>query len=480
MRLLVLAALLSARAWACSCAWIPSAKEAWLAAPAVFAGVVEHVELKTDGERDGPVEMVTRVRVTEPVKGVKKDEILELRNYVSSCSWEFHEGMNLLFYLHQGETRGSWITRACGRTRSLRNAADDLRFLRGLPGSARGSRVSGTVSFWDEEPGGDGPEPNPMAGVRVRAEGAPGRYETTTDAEGVYEFRDLPPGAYQIQVDYPKGTTLNSRIPVGSAGQRRGERLRGDTGGKLEVTAESGNGVDFYLSPDTRVSGRVLDPEGRPMEGVCVELEGLQENAQRRFYFSSCTKPDGSYVISKVPAGRYRAVANRDGAMTAREPIGRLYYPGTAEREKAGVLTVAAGQHVEGINILVPELARRIELRGRLTFNDGVAHAEALLAFRGHDGRYSESVLTDGEGKFVMRVLAGRPGTLTGEIAIWRERAGACPQVPAKFSQEGLAAQLESTPYPVAGDVSLSEIQVVFPFPSCKALLRRVAGKREE
>jgi hypothetical protein len=134
---------------------------------------------------------------------------------------------------------------------------------------------------------------------------------------------------------------------------------------------------------------------------------------------------------------------------------------------------VAAGRHVEGIDIRVTELARRIDLRGRLTFSDGVAVANKPATFSAHAGRYRQNGRTDGEGRFEMRILAGRPGMLSGEIMISRQQASACPEAGKKFEPEEIAAFLQSTPYPVAGDVNLAEIRVVFSFPSCKAPLKR-------
>jgi hypothetical protein len=214
------------------------------------------------------------------------------------------------------------------------------------------------------------------------------------------------------------------------------------------------------------------------MKDVCLEIDPLQGNSANGSRIFDCTEPDGSYVLDKMTAGSYRIIANRNGQMTAAAPFGRLYYPGTPELDKAGVLTVAAGQHLDGSDIHVSELARRIELRGRLTFSNGVPLADQSLDFRGDDGRYLQYGRTDADGNFVMQILAGRPGRLTGEISLWRDQAGACPQFEAKFNPNGHAVFLKSTPYPVAGDVSLSRIELVFAFPSCDAWLKHEAERK--
>jgi hypothetical protein len=161
--------------------------------------------------------------------------------------------------------------------------------------------------------------------------------------------------------------------------------------------------------------------------------------------------------------------------MSAAAPFGQLYYPGTPDVNKAGILTITAGQHLDGIDLRVTELAGRIELRGRLTFSNGVPLVDQSLNFRENDGNHLEYGQTDRDGNFVMQILAGRPGTLTGQILIGRDQESACPQFNAKFNPGGYAVSLKSMPYPVAGDKNLSGIEVVFPFPSCDAWIKKQA-----
>jgi Carboxypeptidase regulatory-like domain len=225
-----------------------------------------------------------------------------------------------LLYLHPARKQGSWVAPACHRSRSIRDAADDLKFLRGLPASARGNRVSGTVELWDDDPVKGFHLSRVLTGVRVHAVGDPSSYQTFTDAQGLYEFRDLRPGTYAIKIDYPEGTTLRFPIAYGTR-LRRSTHTEDDT--QLEVTAESGNGFDFNLASDTRISGHVLDPKGRPMRDVCLKIEPLQDNSTRGSRIFNCTKLDGPYLLDKMPAGTYRIGSHLDvtllGAGTSRE-----------------------------------------------------------------------------------------------------------------------------------------------------------------
>jgi hypothetical protein len=152
MRQLLIVAAMCARAWACSCGSYPSAKDAWLDSPLVFVGFVEKTNPRILTGHGMSGEQIAWVRVTEPFKGVQADQVLELRDQFSSCFGGFHEGTTLLFYLHAGRKQGTWGVPACYRPGPIVDAADDLRFLRGLPASARGNRVSGKVTLWEDNP----------------------------------------------------------------------------------------------------------------------------------------------------------------------------------------------------------------------------------------------------------------------------------------------------------------------------------------
>lgn len=464
MRLFLILGIVSAPAWNCSCDSFPSAKEAWLESTLVFAGRVE----KTALER-APPEQTAWVRVTEPFKGVELGQVVEVWNQFGE---RFHDGRELVFYLFPGAKPGTWIAPYCHRTRGLDGAPDDLKFLRELPASAVGNRVSGVVSLWNgDDPAG---QRRVFSGVRVRAIGPNGSHTTFTDQQGLYEFRNLEPGAYVIKVDYPSGMSLYLPIAYGKKVNPFHPIATGVA--QVEVTADSGEGIDFALAPRTRISGRVLDWNGHPMQGVCIEIERLDGSFGWSSPHSPCTAPDGSYRISHFSPGTYRVVANRNGRASEAVPFAWLYHPGTSEREKARVVTVAAGQHANAIDFQVSEQDRVIVLSGQVTFSDGVPVARQLVRFREKAGSYEVHGYTDYEGSFIVQISRGVAGSIRGEILMMRPLPDACPQF-----EDGLVAGalLRSTPQPVAGDKGLSGIRVVFPIPSCKAWLEQEEARRK-
>lgn len=240
------------------------------------------------------------IRVIEAFKGVEKDQVFQLRDQFSSCFGGFREGAIALFYLYRGNDSSTWRVPYCYRPMNIEGAADDLSFLRGLPDSARGNRVSGTVELWEDSLNTSSYKTRAVGGVSVRLSGEAGAYVGVTDTNGLYEFRNLRPGTYTLSIDYPKGTKLRFSMPYGRRDLRSSAKLRD----QLDVTEDSGNGIDFTLRPDTEVKGHVYGPDGEPLKDVCLNLEGAREgDPANRWRFAACTKADGSYRVEGMPAG---------------------------------------------------------------------------------------------------------------------------------------------------------------------------------
>jgi hypothetical protein len=61
---------------------------------------------------------------------------------------------------------------------------------------------------------------------------------------------------------------------------------------------------------------------------------------------SKCSEADGSYVLKDMPAGQYVITAEPWAKERPQEP--KLFYPGTAERKSAEVLSIGGGEHIAG------------------------------------------------------------------------------------------------------------------------------------
>lgn len=186
----------SISAWACSCPGWPSAKQAWQDSPIVFVGTVEFSDRIPSPHRSE--EQIARVIVEETFKNSSRGQKFALKQPWFNCNHKFISGDRYLFYLHKHASPYMWTVRGCHRTRRVEDAHDDFLFLRGLPATARGNRLSGTVTFYENEP-------NPLRikrsldGVKVTATPRKGKpVSTLTDANGVYQWYRLQEAEYQL------------------------------------------------------------------------------------------------------------------------------------------------------------------------------------------------------------------------------------------------------------------------------------------
>jgi uncharacterized GH25 family protein len=149
-------------------------------------------------------------------------------------------------------------------------------------------------------------EGRPVAGAHLRVmptgnAGNPllaalGLPEAVADGDGAYQLAGVPEGTRSIvaeERDHPKATQT------------------------LAVQSGS-NHLDFQLADGREVSGRVVDPQGQPIPGAEVSLSS-QSGA-----WQAATGPDGGFLMTAVPDGAYRLLAEKEGWARARSPEVRV------------------------------------------------------------------------------------------------------------------------------------------------------------
>ncbi|HKS09734.1 MAG TPA: hypothetical protein VJS13_09325, partial [Pyrinomonadaceae bacterium] len=272
---------------ACSCFGNTSPCGAYLTAEAVLVGTVTSVKqqpMKLGGEDIGG--QLAVVQVDEAFKGVKALE-LTFHSYETSCDMLYKEGQRWLFYASYDKKLKSWYVAGCGRTRRLERAADDLLYLRALPGAAEKTRLAGVL--WNQ---GD---EKPLMGVKVKLIGERETHEVFTDKNGVYEMYGLAPGQYVVTPETPLNMKL--RFAYGATIVD----LRDQTRRRVDLGEKSCAGVDFYFAENSVVKGRVFGVDGQPMHRVCVSLHSRERPTQSPF---GCTDENGRYKIDDIGQGR--------------------------------------------------------------------------------------------------------------------------------------------------------------------------------
>ena len=147
---------------------------------------------------------------------------------------------------------------------------------------APGSSLSGTVF----DPSG-----KPAAGVVVQVEPEdPGSQRSfaapqTTDARGRFEIGGLVAGSFTLAAQGDQGTAVVTDLDLPTAG---------------DVTA------DVRLWPGTSVTGRLLGPDGQPLQGL-VRIETHDGRRARALAdrLRAETSPDGRFRLEAIPPGSY-------------------------------------------------------------------------------------------------------------------------------------------------------------------------------
>jgi hypothetical protein len=468
-------------AHACSCVAPLPVQDAYEKADNIIITKVVSVEKSekaapegrmSDGENYVAGIKSTRVIVERVFKGSLKagDEITFAQGGGGDCIWTFSEkaiGEQFLFYLSPREKNPAiWHAFICGRSGHLKHVADDVLYLNKLEKVRGKSRLSGMMAF-------DGGEELSVEDRRIRITGAGKTYEVKTDRNGVYEIYDLPAGQYLVEFEVPRGWKLSDyyRGEADSSGVER----EGGAAKKIFVSIQDKKHTEFDINfeIDNAVSGTVYDPQGRRMRDVCVSLAHAQGETSHYFYKADCTDAAGRFKIKEIPRGSYLLVINKDGRISSSEPFKTFYHPGVFERERATVLTIGAGEMIEGFDVRTPNVEETITVEGVLLYSDGKPASAEHVEFKATKTKANvendADTMTDANGRFSLKILKGLEGELYGEMYTYLGEFEKCPKLEAIIKKTGeRSANLTTPVVKIQATDDLSGVELKYSFPGCK------------
>jgi protocatechuate 3,4-dioxygenase beta subunit len=179
---------------------------------------------------------------------------------------------------------------------------------------------------------------------------------TSTDADGRYEFTDLPAGRYTVSVSRSGYLRL-----------QYGQRRPGEQGKPLQLLdRQTIVDVDFALPRMSVISGRLTDELGEPIAGVAMyALRWMYFDGRMRYATASegpfsNTDDDGEYRISGLAPGTYIVRAKTLDKWTIGES-GRettmayspTYFPGTTRVADATKITLGIGKEASNADFLL-------------------------------------------------------------------------------------------------------------------------------
>ncbi|HWS53574.1 MAG TPA: hypothetical protein VN228_05585 [Pyrinomonadaceae bacterium] len=387
------------RALACSCLAPGPPCNAYGSAAAVFVGTVTGVREKPRTEQD--MDWAPRVftfaveQAFLGVEGARAEVSTGLGG--GDCGYDFRRGQSYLVYAGRDEKGGRLVTGICTRTRPASEAAEDLEFLRGLPGREPGVTISGRVERQRREAGADGARKNePLAGAALVVEGEGVRRELRADDRGRFSLPGLKPGAYKVRLTPPEGLF---------AYQTEQEVRVGDRGCGV---------ADFYVVDDGRIGGRVTDAAGQPVPKILLDLVLAEKVGAGDSPLYAEADEEGRFEFKALPPGRYFLGVRIDegGRALSGNPnaeFPRTFYPGVAEASEAVAITVGEGERVAGKDLrLGPRLIERT-ITGRAVFADGrpAGGANVLCHNLTYGSDCESGAAADAEGAFTLRASAG-------------------------------------------------------------------------
>lgn len=215
----------------------------------------------------------------------------------------------------------------------------------------------------------------------------------TTDAQGKYEFVNVPPGSKYT-------------VSVGTFNPQRGGRSKSDVAVTEGVTTTIDFGTD---TGGQRLAGRVTR-DVKPAADVTISLvsdDGGQFSGRER------TKADGTFAFEHVPAGRYVLRASGGGSRTTSVVVKEAEAPAEvvlalATASIAGrVVDAATGEGLAGVWMDCEQIVERSgsSLSDLVRANRGnfVTEADAAFTFRGlEDGTYQVRTTRDGYGTEIL------------------------------------------------------------------------------
>jgi hypothetical protein len=273
---------------------------------------------------------------------------------------------------------------------------------------------------------------------------------TITDSRGAYRLFGVPPGEYIVSASVTSSFDLQSndfevttdadvqrildqmagRIPAPDGNRQLSRR---PSYGYVRVfypsttalpaatpivlaAGEERNGIDFHLQlvPQSRVSGVVTGPDGKPAAGMLVRLTTASSSPAGPFlaYLSSVTDSQGQFQVRAVAAGEYvlevrpslgRGVGTPPSMNWARMAVSLA--PGTDATVNVALQPsrTVSGRIVLPQGAAAPDLARaRVSISNR----DGSGSTGTVSA----DGQFSVTGVLPDSYRFSVSVPASGPG----------------------------------------------------------------------
>src|SRR6202050_3446166 len=229
------------------------------------------------------------------------------------CGYRFRKGDQYIVFTQQ-EIEGRLFATICNGTRPASEGRALLPQLRAMRNGLRVASVFGILRRADPPflaPADDPDEPLPKVGLKLRSRYD--RFQTTTDADGVYSFYDVHAGEYAFTAKLPARMELTQKTL---------------TGGLPPFKIPNGACYEYNVNalPTGHIQGTVFGPDGKPLKIASLELfrAGSYDDARPGLWSFQGAKE--VFDFDHVGAGEYILVYNRRNIENPNSPFKRAFY----------------------------------------------------------------------------------------------------------------------------------------------------------
>jgi hypothetical protein len=373
----------------------PPCQAAWQS-DGIFVGTVQSITSFIDKYQIGTSEHSrqrrrVRVKVLESFRGSTESEIdVYTGSGGGDCGYGFETQRSYLIYAYREPVSGQWGTGICSRTMPIDSAKGDLEYLRGpfRSGAVLGV-IQGQVSRQDPATEGQPPQVRPYPNAQLLIESietnSARSYKASADARGRFTVQ-VAVGKYRVTpVLPPELYSYSSQVEVM------------DVRGCAQT--------DFRVLSNGRIAGRVVDPDGRPIPDLSIEI--IDAGSVTREYFSSRDRArsdqSGEFEFSRLPPGTYRL--GLDLQQEPRKINERILWFRDGEDVRPFETLLGLEQRIWTRTFVVSEPLARVE--GIVVDQSGKPLADASVYLNFVPRRQSAATKADAQGRFAFTTRMG-------------------------------------------------------------------------
>jgi hypothetical protein len=325
-----------------------------------------------------------RLLVAETFSGKPEaEQIVYTAQQSSACGFPFQAGKEYVVFTYRDKDQ-LWTGR-CSRTALLQPGTENeaVAWMREYAAAPHGSWIYGSLRM---------PQDSELktVPVKIQLEGPENR-QVQTDPEGKYLVRSLKAGDYVLTANAPNGF---------SAGPAR----------KISVSDKGCVVVDWPVTYEGRIRGRVLDVDGRPVADLEMLLKSAN-GARLHDYPKTTTDGTGAYEYDHLSPGQYLVLANRVPALTE-ERAAEIYYP-HSQASDAGIVSLGPAETVDRVDFVLARLRPTDAVKVSVVLQDGRPAPAGLLLFAFPNGvrpnqQLTRTGLTDASGTAILPLKFGQ------------------------------------------------------------------------